>query len=114
MKMFDRDGFSLKARVLALFSIDLRSLAAMRCLGALTTLWCLFVWAPDLTLFFTDDGVLHLSDFAGRFDWARFSILRYIDGYAAALWLWTIGLFGAIALLAGYRSKCAALTCWLV
>ena len=114
MKMSDRDGFSLKARVLALFSIDLRSLAAMRCLGALTTLWCLFVWAPDLTLFFTDDGVLHRSDFAGRFDWARFSILRYIDGYAAALGLWTIGLFGAIALLAGYRSRCAALTCWLV
>lgn len=112
--MFVRDEFSLKARVLALLSIDLRSLAAMRCLGALTMLWCLIVWAPDLTLFFTDDGVLHRADFAGRFDWARFSILQYVDGYAFVLGLWLIGLFAAIALLTGYRSRAAALICWLV
>lgn len=109
-----RDEFSLKARVLALLSIDLRSLAAMRCLGALTMLWCLFVWAPDLTLFFTDDGVLRRADFAGRFDWARFSVLQYVDGYAFALALWIIGALGAMALLTGYRSRAAALICWLV
>lgn len=112
--MSERDEFSLKARVIALLSIDLRSLAAMRCLGALTMLWCLAVWAPDLTLFFTDDGVLQRADFAGRFDWARFSVLQYIDGYGFALALWIIGFLAAIALLAGYRSRTAALICWLV
>lgn len=109
-----RDEFSLKARVAALFSIDLRSLAALRCLGALTMLWCLIVWAPDLTLFFTDDGFLRRDEFAGRFDWARFSILQYVDGYAIALTIWLAGLAGAVALLLGYRSRWAALVCWLV
>lgn len=112
--MSPRDEFSLKARVLALLSIDLRSLAAMRCLGALTMLWCLIVWAPDLTLFFTDDGVLHRADFAGRFDWALVSVLHYVDGYGFALALWLIGLISTIALLAGYRARTAALICWLV
>ena len=112
--MSERDAFSLKARVVALFSIDLRSLAAMRCLGALTMLWCLIVWAPDLTLFFTDEGVLRRDEFAGRFDWARFSILQHIDGYGVALAIWIIGLAGAAALLLGYRSRWAALVCWVV
>ncbi len=112
--MLVRDEFSLKARLVALLSIDLRSLAAMRCLGALTMLWCLIVWAPDLTLFFTDDGVLRREDFAGRFDWARFSVLQYVDGYGFALALWLVGFFAALALLTGYRARAAALICWVV
>lgn len=112
--MSERDAYSLKARIAALLSIDLRSLAAMRCLGALTMLWCLIVWAPDLTLFFTDDGVLRREEFAGRFDWARFSVLRFVDGYWAALAVWTAGLLSALALLIGYRARWAALACWLI
>ena len=112
--MSERDEYSLKARVSALFSIDLRSLAAMRCLGAITMLWCLIVWAPDLTLFFTDDGVLRRDEFPGRFDWARFSLLKFVDGYWAALTVWLIGLLGAIALLLGYRARWAALVCWVI
>ena len=77
-------------------------------------LWCLAVWLPDLRLFFTDSGVLHRGDFAGRFDWARFSLLRFADGYLLALCFWIIGFFSALALLLGYRARFAALICWFI
>ena len=109
-----RDEYSLSARIGRLFSIDLRSLAAMRCLAALTMLWCLIVWAPDLGAFFTDEGLLKRVEFAGRFDWARFSLLRLVDGWAFAALVWVIGFLSAICLLLGYRSRIAAFVCWIV
>ncbi|MEM7269337.1 MAG: HTTM domain-containing protein [Pseudomonadota bacterium] len=95
-------------RLVALFEVDLRALAAMRVLAAMTFLWILFVWALDLSFLFTDAGALPRDALTDAPGYKRFSILVWLDGYWIALALWLASLAAATALLFGFRSRLAA------
>lgn len=98
-----------------IFSLDLRSLAALRIgLGLFTTGEILHRMV-DVRDFYTDEGVLPRSAITGEFAnyWAL--SLNMVSG---AIW-WQVLLFlicavAGLALAAGYRTWTANLVCWIL
>lgn len=102
------------SRLVRLFEIDLRSLAAMRIGVAITALYCLFVLAPDLGPFFTADGLTPADRSAPHFRWGGFTPLVWLTSYPAVLAVWAAGVLAGLALLVGFHGRWAAFALWLV
>ena len=95
--------------IVRIFSLDLRSIALFRVLLGGLLLADLLLRSFDLTEFYTDAGLLprqHLLSLTSQWYWS----LHVANGQ---LWwqilLFTLAAFAAVALIAGYRSKIAAL-----
>ena len=104
-----------KRRLRAVFGLDLRSLALFR-IGLGGVLSCDLVQRiRDAESFYSDFGVLPrgvlFSEFAGPWDWT----LHGFSGQGGAVvLLFVLQLALALCLLAGYRTRLAALLCWLL
>lgn len=101
-------------RLRQFLSIDHRSLAAMRVAGALTMIWVMIWWGADLSVFFTDDGLIPRDAAGAGYDRRVGSLLFWLDGYGWALALWLVGFAAALALLIGWRARAAAAVAWIV
>ena len=99
----------------AVFGLDLRSLALFRiCLGVVLS-WDLVQRILDAESFYSDFGILPrsvlFSEFADPWDWT----LHAFSGQSGAgVLLFAVQLALALCLLAGYRTRQAALLCWLL
>lgn len=97
-----------------IFTLDLRSIALFRVLLGGLLLCDLLLRSVDLTVFYTDAGVLprhHLLSISNKWYWS-------LHAAGGALWwqilLFTIAGVAAVALIAGYRSKLAALVSFVL
>ena len=97
-----------------IFSLDLRSIAVFRILLGSLLLLDLILRSADLRIFYTDEGILPRQtwlDLTHKWQWS-------IHAASGELW-WQVVLFclaalAAIALIAGYRSKLAALVSFVL
>lgn len=113
------------ARLLALFEIDLRALAAFRIGLAITSIYALVILAPDLGAFYSDAG-LAPRDMgaagegvtgerpAAHLRTGALSILSLSGGVWLVWLVWAAGMLASFALLAGWRGRWAAAALWLV
>src|SRR5687768_9051968 len=85
-----RDSISARAR--ALFSIDLRSLAAFRVMLAVTMLHSLVFLLPDVDAFLTDHGVLPRQELLALLSPTKISLFLVNGTYAFALILVLINI----------------------
>ena len=97
------------------FGIDLRTLAVVRIVGALTVLWTLAILYQDLSAFFTDNGVYPRSYWMETRRNPYIVSLHVIRG---ELW-WQQFLFGlhgifGLMLLVGYKTRFASIMTWLL
>lgn len=108
-------GVRLVDTVRAQFSIDTRSLAAFRiALGGLL-LADLLLRARDLTMFYTDAGVLPRAVLISRFMRPETASIHFAAGAAwfqAGLFV-VAGAF-AVAMLVGYRTRVATVASWVL
>ena len=97
-----------------IFSLDLRSIALFRIMLGSLLLLDLILRSADLRIFYTDEGILPRQtwlDLTHKWHWS-------IHAASGELW-WQLVLFclaalAAIALIAGYRSKLAALVSFVL
>lgn len=101
-------------RLAAVFGIDLRSLALLRCGLALVLLVQLLQLLPDLLRLYSDDGVMSrawIINVAGPWRWS----LHFLNGSAVFVaLLWLLQLAAALLLLAGWRTRLAAIVSFLL
>ncbi|MCK6551002.1 HTTM domain-containing protein [Myxococcota bacterium] len=96
------------------FALDPRSVALGRALLAAVVLVDLGYRASQLSIFYTDDGVLPRSAFTyDAFDFA-WSLHGWSGSFAWAAALFTLNAAAAIALGLGWRARGAAAICWLL
>ncbi len=103
----------MKTRLLSLFRIDLRSLAALRiALGALILL-DLVLRSRDLTAHYTDAGLMPRDLLLDRVPHARWLSVHFLSGHSdwQAL-LFAVAGFFAACLCLGYRTRLATIGCW--
>lgn len=96
------------------FGADPRSLAALRIVLAIIVLADLVGRAPDLSAFYTDDGVLPRDDLRRSLDPWQLS-LNMIDGgrgFQTALFAVCVG--AAVAMLIGYRTRLVTVIVWVL
>ncbi len=96
-----------------LFSIDYRSLAAMRIVMGCTVIGVAYIWAQDFGLFFSEQGVLPLEDLRRFFPSHRFTPLAYATWTGLAWLMLGVLVLSALALVAGYRARVSAAVCFL-
>lgn len=98
-----------------LFQLDLRSLALARiCLGILA-IYDLVRRLPDLSDFFTDDGIMPRWILLEQFQINWKMSLLYLNGsYSWALMVAIAGLMAAVAFTFGWRTRTANAVLWLV
>ncbi|MEM7545280.1 MAG: HTTM domain-containing protein [Pseudomonadota bacterium] len=101
-------------RLRLLFSIDLRSLAAMRIGLAITSLYALAVLAPDLATFYSDHGLTVRDWDAPHQRYGGLSVLLLSGGAWLAWLLWTVGVVASLIFLVGWRGRVAAAVLWVV
>lgn len=99
-----------------LFAIDLRSLAALRIGIASLILTDLFYRAIDLEAHYTDAGVLPDAALVLllREPLSSWSLHSLCGGVGCQIALFALAALAALALLVGYRTRAAALVCWLL
>jgi predicted DCC family thiol-disulfide oxidoreductase YuxK len=107
--------FYMLAKILRrLANIDLRSLALFRIGLGITVLVDLHSYVSDFALIFSDEGIHPRAYAFAQAPWNAFSLF-FISGepeYAAMLFIFTA--FAALALIFGYKTRLACLTCWLM
>lgn len=96
-----------------LFAVDLRSLALFRIALAGATLYAAAIYAPDLTAFFSDEGVLTRAEQAAHQPFGRASLLMLSGSPWAARAVWAALALAALALLVGWRARAAAFVAWI-
>ena len=113
---------ALRARLLALFTIDTRSLAVFRIALALTILVDLALRARDLGAFYTDDGVLPRAlladDIGSRTPWLTlgFGVVPHFwfgGGAGQASWFVVAGLTAGL-LLVGWQTRWVTVASWVL
>ncbi|MEM9061426.1 MAG: HTTM domain-containing protein [Pseudomonadota bacterium] len=110
----DRNDGTLAGRVRTLFSIDVRSLAAMRVLLGITVVYCLLMIFPDLRWFYTDQGFLTRAEALSDTPYAKASLLFFNGSYTFAVVLWVLALLAAASFMVGFRARLSALLCWIL
>lgn len=97
-----------------LFDADLRSLAAFRIVMAIVILIDLVGKARNLTVFYTDAGVLPRRVLLAELRTWSIS-LNFISGtFFVQVFLFGIAFAAALALLVGYRSRLACVVVWVM
>src|SRR5690606_16648331 len=93
-------------------AIDLRTLALFRVTMALTMLLDLALRAQDLTLFYTDDGVLtRRFQMENLYEWQ--ASLHFMSGEPLIIGLlFVLHAVILLALLVGYRTRIAMVLAW--
>lgn len=108
------DASTRYPRLAALFGLDLRSLALLRCGLGLLLLAQLLCLLPDLRALYSDAGVFSRSWIIGSESSWRWS-LHFLNGtgfFTALLWLLQLG--AALLLLLGWRARLAALASFVL
>lgn len=108
-------GLQKNSWVSDLFGIDLRTLAVVRIVAAITVLATLAILFQDVTEFFTDDGIYPRDHWLSRSQnpfWVSFHMIR------GELW-WQVLLFAvqvvlALMLLVGYKTRFASIATWIL
>lgn len=101
-------------KLLKIFGADLRSLAALRIVLALTVLFDLASRATNLAVHYSDGGILPRRVQAEKIDPWLLS-LNFINGTAEIQWaLFSIAAFAAVAMLIGYRTRLMVVIVWLL
>lgn len=104
----------MRKKLEELFAIDLRSLALFRISIALLLLAYLPVFATDLVLLYTDQGVLPRALLLETYPYPRIN-LHLINGSALfAAFLFLIQMILAVLLLAGWRTRIVTALSWLL
>lgn len=100
----------------SLFSVDLRSLAALRIGLGLLTLADLALRARDLTAHYTDSGVTTGEFLLDHYGPATYLSLHYWVGSNPALTaaLFAVHALFAFGLLVGFRTRLMTLACWIL
>jgi hypothetical protein len=102
-----------RRKAVELWGIDPRSLALFRIAAALVLIFDLLQRLRDLDVFYVDDGIAPVELVRGDPLW-HWS-LHFLDGSPAfQAVLLALGIFFAVALLAGYRTRLATLCSWLL
>ncbi len=99
------------------FGCDLRSLAAMRIGLGLTIIMDLWARSADLSIFYSDKGVLPREDLLDHYGYVRdYYISLHMSGGSAAFEgvLFGIGAIAAFCLMIGYRTWLATLVSWML
>ena len=109
-----KTGINLFERFKTVFSIDLRSLALFRIGLGLILLVDLAVKSFDLREFYTDQGVLPRHawlEVSNQWHWS----LHSMSGQTPLIvLLFLLAAVAAVALLAGFHSRFAAIVCWVL
>jgi hypothetical protein len=101
-------------KLLAIFGADLRSLAALRVVLALTVLFDLVGRATNLAVHYSDEGILPRRVQTEKIDPWLFS-LNFINGTAEFQWaLFAVAAVAAVALLVGYRTRFMCILVWVL
>ncbi len=96
------------------FAFDLRALALMRIGIALVIIADLSIRLLDLSIQYTDQGVLPLSAVMSyRWSIYYFSIFTWSGSKGFVLFLFCLNYLWAIMLLLGYRTRLANFLCWI-
>ncbi|MGB0412527.1 MAG: HTTM domain-containing protein, partial [Pikeienuella sp.] len=98
----------------ALITIDYRSLAAVRIMCGGVMIWWLYVVAPDLSAFYTDNGVISREVLNIHRHASYPTLLRTFDSLALVWVVWAIGIVGGLMMIMGWRTRLATVMCWLV
>jgi hypothetical protein len=97
-----------------IFGADLRSLAALRIVLALTVLFDLASRATNLAVHYSDGGILPRRVQAEKIDPWLLS-LNFINGTAEIQWaLFSIAALAAVAMLIGYRTRLMVVIVWIL
>src|SRR5215217_4950185 len=103
-----------RLKLLEIFGADLRSLAALRIVLALTVLFDLTTRASNLAVLYSDDGILPRRVQFEKIDPWLFS-LSFINGTAEFQWvLFSIAALAAVGMLIGYRTRLMVVIVWLL
>jgi len=102
----------VRARLREIFGADVRSLAVMRIGAAMVVIADLFQRLPALRAHYTDQGVLPRA-LLETMD-AGWSVYRLTGSFAGIGVLWGIALVFALGLLLGFRTRFAAVACWVL
>jgi hypothetical protein len=101
-------------KLLEIFGVDLRSLAALRIVLALTVLFDLASRATNLAVHYSDGGILPRRVQSEKIDPWLFS-LNFINGTAEFQWaLFAVAALAAVAMLIGYRTRLMVVIVWLL
>jgi len=105
---------ALTAYITAVFTLDLRALAALRIATAATLLIDLFIRMSNVRAHYTDQGVLPLEALL-KFGWSpyMFSVYNMATGIEFQLILMLINVACICCLLIGYRTKLFTFICWI-
>ncbi len=95
-------------------SIDYRSLAAFRIMLAVTIFYSAITFFPDLPAFYSEEGILPLSDLQNYFPNHRLSVFSLLTHPAWIYIAWTILITSSTTLLIGYKSRLSAAVCLLI
>jgi hypothetical protein len=103
-----------RQKLLEIFGADLRSLAALRIVLALTVLFDLASRATNLAVHYSDGGILPRSVQSEKVDPWLFS-LNFMNGTAEFQWaLFAVAALAAVAMLIGYRTRLMVVIVWLL
>ena len=97
------------------FSVDLRALALLRIGVALVIILDLSLRLCDLTLHYTDQGLLPISALLEHaWNPFHFSIYNIGGSKGIVLGIFLLNYFFAISLLLGYKTRISTIFCWLL
>ena len=103
-----------KQKLTEIFGADLRSLAALRVVLALTVLFDLASRATNLAVHYSDGGIFPRSVQIDELNRWQFS-LNFINGTAEFQWaLFSVAALAAVAMLVGYRTRLMVVIVWLL
>jgi Vitamin K-dependent gamma-carboxylase len=101
-------------KLLEIFGADLRSLAALRIVLALTVLFDLASRATNLAVHYSDGGILPRRVQAEKIDPWLVS-LNFMNGTAELQWaLFSVAALAAVAMLVGYRTRLMCILVWVL
>src|SRR4051794_40520036 len=103
-----------RQKLAEIFGADLRSLAALRIVLALTVLFDLASRAANLAVHYSDGGILPRRVQSEKIDPWLFS-LNFMNGTAEFQWaLFAVAAVAAVAMLVGYRTRLMMVIVWLL
>jgi hypothetical protein len=101
-------------KLLEIFGVDLRSLAALRIVLASTVLFDLASRATNLAVHYSDGGILPRRVQAEKIEPWLVS-LNFMNGTAELQWaLFAVAALAAVAMLVGYRTRLMCILVWVL
>ena len=97
------------------YFLDYRAMALLRMAIALVMILNLVIRLSDLTVFYTNDGVLPLhSLFQNEWNNNFFSLNTMSGAWSFQLGIFLVGIAAAIFVFAGYKTRVATFICWVI